>query len=115
MDWDEIRAQCPKLYRNGMVFECGLGWADIIRDLSVKIEKILDENPDLFEVYAIQVKEKYGTLRFYMQSETDEIIDLIFEAEALSTQTCESCGRPAKMRGRRWMEVRCDKCYGVTK
>jgi len=121
--WDEIRQKCPRLYKNGIVFECGLGWADIILALSLKIENILEknanrpiilENVDKFgsEMYAVQVKEKYGTLRFYMSCETDEISNLIHETEALSSQTCENCGAFAKMRGTKWLEVKCDKCYG---
>lgn len=93
-----------------------------MHDLSIKIEKILDEYSERYkvvegeesetiEIFAVQVKEKYGTLRFYMSCETDEIIDLISDAEALSSQTCESCGEPAKMRGKFWLEVKCDKCY----
>jgi hypothetical protein len=115
MNWDEIKAKCPKLYQKRFTFECGLGWADIIHDLSVKIEKILEENPDCIEMFAVQVKEKYGSLRYYMEQETDEIIDMISDAEALSTQTCENCGAPAKMRGKRWIITRCDKCYGAQK
>jgi len=107
-----------------MVFECGIGWSELIHDLSVKIEKILErksdkpvilENVNKFEMYATQVKEKYGTLRFYMSLMTDEIEDLIEEAEALSSQTCECCGMPGKMRGKSWYEVRCDNCYKETK
>lgn len=111
--WKEIYKQCPKLYKHGIAFECGIGWSNIINDLSLKIEKILEDNPDYQEIYAIQVKEKYGTLRFYLQTETDEITNLISEAEALSSQTCESCGEPAKMRGKRWIETLCDQCFGV--
>lgn len=112
--WDKIRQKCPKLYRNGIIFECAHGWYDIIDELSVKIENILEkyENDDM---YAIQVKEKYGTLRFYMSCETNEIVELIDEAEALSSQVCETCGAPAKMRGVCWIEVKCDKCFGGTK
>jgi hypothetical protein len=113
--WSEIIAECPKLYRNGMNFECGIGWANIINDLSLKIEDILNKKPSENRIFAIQVKEKYGTLRFYMSKDTEEIIDLITDAEALSSQTCESCGAPAKMRGARWVEVKCDQCYPETK
>ena len=63
------------------------------------------------EMFAIQVKEKYGTLRFYMSCETDEISALIEEAEAFSTRTCEVCGNPGILRGEKWFLVRCDKCY----
>jgi len=120
--WDTIRQECPKLYKEGIAFECAHGWYDIVYDLSVKIEKILNEyaenhkrvegeENEIFEMFAVQVKEKYGTLRFYMSLETDEISDLIHEAEALSSQTCESCGASAKMRGTRWFEVKCDACF----
>lgn len=120
--WDTLRGTFPRLYKNPLAFECGPGWYDILYGLSIKIERILEdmaksynivegEENELFDMFAVQVKEKYGTLRFYMSSETNEISDLIEEAEALSSQTCESCGAPAKMRGTYWMEVKCDECF----
>ncbi len=120
--WDMLRQECPKLYKERISFECSLGWYNILHDLSIKIEKILNdyaeknkviegEENEIVEMFAVQVKEKYGTLRFYMSHVTDEISDLIHEAEALSSQTCESCGVPAKMRGCSWFEVKCDACY----
>ena len=120
--WDRLRQACPRLYKNDIAFECGHGWYNILHDLSVKIERILDEfsnthvvpegeKDEFVEMFAIQVKEKYGTLRFYMSCETDKISNVIEEAEALSSQTCESCGAPAKIRGTSWMEVKCDNCF----
>lgn len=122
--WDIIRQECPRLYKEGIGFECASGWCNIIYDLSIKIEKILNdyaenhkvpegEEYERFEMFAVQVKEKYGTLRFYMSCETDEITDLIHEAQALSSQTCENCGAPAKMRGKSWIEVKCDTCFNT--
>jgi hypothetical protein len=73
------------------------------------------ENGGEIEMFAVQVKEKYGTLRFYMSASTDEINDLISDAEALSSQTCYVCGDNGKMRGETWYEVKCDKCYGDNK
>jgi hypothetical protein len=120
--WDILRQKFPRLYRDDIIFECAHGWYDIVHDLSIKIEKILEdyaerhkvpegEEVENIEMFAVQVKEKYGTLRFYMSTETDEITDLITDAEALSSQTCENCGSPVKMRGTHWLEVKCDKCY----
>ena len=109
--WVEILQKCPSLYREGFLFECGPGWFNLIKDLSLKIEKIIQENDDKSEMFAVQVKEKYGTLRFYMSSETERIIELIQEAETASSQICEVCGEVGKIRGVRWFEVRCDKCY----
>jgi hypothetical protein len=124
--WDILRQECPKLYKHGIAFDCDIGWYDIVHTLSIKIEKILNdyaennkavegEENEIIEMFAVQVKEKYGTLRFYMSSETDEISDLIHEAEALSSQTCESCGASAKMRGARWFEVKCDACFAANR
>jgi hypothetical protein len=120
--WDTLRGNFPRLYKKPIAFECGPGWYDILYSLSTKIERILEDiaksyertegkENELFHMYAVQVKEKYGTLRFYMLRETDEISDLIEDAEALSSQTCENCGAPGKMRGACWMEVRCDQCF----
>ena len=120
--WNTLRALCPKLYKNGLAFECAIGWYDILHELSLKIERILEKDAEKYkaiegeeneyiEMFAVQVKEKYGTLRFYMSCETDEISDLIHEAEAVSSQTYEVCGAPGKMRGKTWFSVRCDNCY----
>ena len=94
----------------------GDGWFDLIWDLSSKLEpliqKFIDENQDT-ELYpkAFQVKEKFGGLRFYMTCGTDEISDLISEAQALSLKTCEECGQPgwARIVGR--VHTLCDYCH----
>ena len=94
----------------------GDGWFDIIGDLSSKLEpiiqKFIDENQDT-ELYpkAAQVKEKYGGLRFYMTSGSDEIYDLTDKAEALSLKTCEVCGKPGEQRGGGWIHTLCDDCH----
>lgn len=59
---------------------------------------------------AVQVKEKFGTLSFYMSSGNDEIWNLIREAERKSAKTCEECGKPGKLRGGGWIKTLCDEC-----
>lgn len=59
---------------------------------------------------ASQVKEKYGTLRFYMTTETKEMTQYINEAESLSAVTCETCGNPGKMCNTGWCNTICDDC-----
>lgn len=121
-DWQLLKAKCPRLYKNDMYFECGLGWYNILNVLSIKIERILDkyaenakipkgEDNENCEIYAVQVKEKYGRLRFYMSWEDDEIRELIKVAELLSTQVCEKCGARGKIRSTGWLETNCDKCF----
>lgn len=46
---------------------------------------------------AVQVKEKFGSLRFYVQYSTDEIEDLIDQAVIESLHTCEVCGAEARL------------------
>ena len=60
---------------------------------------------------ASQVKEKFGGLRFYMTCGTDEIYNLIEEAEALSYKTCEVCGKPGEERPSGWIHTLCDYCH----
>ena len=71
--------------------------------------------PDLGVEYfpcASQVKEKYGTLRFYMTCETQEMSDLISVACKKSAVTCENCGKPGKRNKTGWISTLCDSCRG---
>ena len=67
---------------------------------------------ELFHPKAVQVKEKLGTLRFYMNSETKEMSELISKAESLSYKTCEYCGAPGKQREGGWIKTLCNNCEG---
>lgn len=92
--------------------DVGPGWFGIIEDLSSKLEpvlrKIRAERGDYPK--ALQVKEKFGGLRFYMTWETKEIDDLIDEAEEKSYKTCEDCGAPGETRPGGWIRTLCDDC-----
>lgn len=57
----------------------------------------------------VQVKEKFGTLRFYINAGTDEHYNYITFAEVMSAVTCETCGAPGKRRGRGWIYTACDE------
>lgn len=87
-------------------FECGDGWFDIIYQLS---KNITDLDPD---VQAVQVKEKWGELRFYINGGTNEVYDLIDEATELSLKTCEECGTRENVTTNDcgWVSTLCDKC-----
>lgn len=60
----------------------------------------------------IQIKEKYGSLRFYLTYYDDHISTLIGFAEAYSERVCETCGAPGTMCSQGWMKVSCEKCKG---
>jgi len=96
----------PKLYENIGFFECGEGWYDLLYDLSVKLEP--------FDVIVLQVKEKYGGLRFYITGGSDEVFDLITETENKSYSICMTCGSEGKLRKHNgWSITLCDKCDSI--
>ena len=87
-------------------FEHDDGWFKIIWNLCEKIESLAK---DTFEV--LQVKEKFGTLRFYTSSSTNEIEKFIDEAEELSSKTCELCGQEGSLHtSGGWLKTLCSKC-----
>lgn len=59
---------------------------------------------------ASQVKEKFGTLRFYMTGQTKEMDAIIEEATRKSAVTCEDCGKKGKLYAKGWCVVRCVSC-----
>lgn len=69
-------------------------------------EDISDEFP---QVEAIQVKEKFGTLRFYTDYGNNYIYGAIAMAESMSAVTCETCGAPGKLYTHGWWHVACNE------
>ena len=80
-------------------FECGDGWFPLINQLMSNIQHHLDwKNKDsevVPQVTLDQVKEKFGTLRFYYTGGDDYIRGMVAMAEAMSGILCEKCGKPA--------------------
>jgi len=96
-------------------FGCGDGWEPIIRTLSAQLEWL--NTMGVCRVEAVQVKEKFGTLRFYeavKEARQDlpagMVWALIETAEALSGQTCEDCGKFGRLREGGWLRTLCDEC-----
>jgi hypothetical protein len=61
------------------------------------------------QVIAVQVKEKFGTLRFYVDGGNEVTHAMINMAESMSARTCEKCGVPGKLRGKTWLYTACDE------
>lgn len=92
-------------------FECGDGWFDVIWKASQKLESILQALPEDERFRAAQIKEKFGGLRLYLDGpSTPEAEEIIREAEALASQTCEDCGQPGSVdRSHPWVRTLCDE------
>ena len=96
-------------------FSCGDGWYELIDGLSAALEKKIVElkekrTPAEELPKAVQVKEKFGGLRFYMSCATEEMYKLIHDAENKSYTICETCGAEGEIRHGGWVRTLCDKC-----
>ncbi len=91
-------------------FDCGDGWYDLIDHLCGEIQHHLKKNakPNTPQFVASQVKEKFGTLRFYGSGGDDKIDAFVWFAESFSGRICETCGAPGKSRGSGWLYTACD-------
>ena len=99
-------------------FECGDGWFNILDQLMGNIQHHIDWNNKNFEkgykqykevpqVTLDQVKEKFGTLRFYYSGGDDTVDGMVRMAESMSAVTCEECGNPGKQVGGGWITTLC--------
>lgn len=87
-------------------FECGDGWFNLIWKLCEDIEKT--KPAEDFEV--VQVKEKFGGLRFYVTNSTEKVFKLINIAEEESYKICEVCGKPGSVDTKKhWVKTLCEE------
>ena len=70
-------------------------------------QKILDTALDELPII-VQIKEKFGGLRFYINNGTEEMENYIRFAESMSLCTCARCGSPGKIRNTGWSRTLCD-------
>ena len=135
----KLATNYPKIFKNvggdPMVtcmawgIECNDGWYDLLDTLCYtmqqhceaantryvietdKYEFVIEGDPEYVQVVAAQVKEKMGTLRFYVDggdTTTEAMIEL---AEAMSRRLCELCGSPARRNIESgWLHTTCDAC-----
>ena len=92
--------------------ECGDGWYWLIDNLCNCIQGYVDAN-DRPQVEAVQVKEKFGTLRYYINNGNDYIYGMISLAETLSYNVCENCGSITEITHTKgWIKTLCKTCAG---
>ena len=80
----------------------GPGWSSLLADLISDLDKLG------WDGRIIQVKEKFGGLRFYTGGQnSSESQKRIREAEELSYKVCEMCGKPGTPGGVGWVKTMC--------
>jgi len=107
---DKLFKKHNKILDSVHYLEVSDGWYKLIDRLCEAIQTIVDSE-SLEQVKAVQVKEKFGGLRFYTAEyvESPEIQKLIEEAESASYVTCETCGSPASCEAPNgWYKTSCE-------
>ena len=92
--------------------EIGLGWMPLVDCLCGMIQAYINHNK-LPQLEAVQVKEKFGGLRFYVSGGIDNYIDGMIElAGDLSYFICEDCGtmRNVSRNIKGWVRTLCPEC-----
>jgi hypothetical protein len=93
-------------------FEHEDGWFDILwrlcEDLETRVAEFEQATGLQFEV--MQVKEKFGGLRFYVNCRKEKAIRQRIDAAIQeSFHTCEVCGHPGRQREGVYSETVCDE------
>ena len=121
-------------------WECGSGWFNVLHEASCKLEALnLIYYPKYkVRIQADQVKEKFGTLRFYFsvicedaeRTKEQEVIvtamnswadEIVRWAEDECYKTCEECGNQIgtewspRCETTGWITYICDRCASKTK
>lgn len=88
----------------------GDGWYKLLYELCRELQRNTDVN-NRPQVVAAQVKEKFGGLRFYVDSGTDEQYGAINFAETFSFSICEECGHTKNVTTEgSWLRTLCSSC-----
>jgi hypothetical protein len=90
-------------------FACGPGWWPMLETLCATIQSHIDQSKGACPQVTIeQIKEKFGTLRFYYQGGDEFVSGAVWFAESMSGTICEECGSPGKPTQGGWIQTLCD-------
>lgn len=127
----DLKARYPYQFQGEAIgLELPPGWLPIFSRLCEDIDATLTkEEKQTF--YWVQLKEKFGTARFYCEmgeakdslrpeirgavlsfrpiAANEKIRDLIAEAEAATGDICQKCGEPGTLRRGTWWRTVCDR------
>lgn len=99
----------PKSYNRTYMDWMPDGWRIAFGDTFIEeLSKALGDNAKDFRI--LDIKEKFGGLRFYCYAATREVYDIIRKYERMSYHICISCGEPATKISKGWICPYCDQC-----
>lgn len=122
---NKLYEKYPKLFRQKDLsmqetclcwgLECGAGWYWLIDNLCNCIQGYIDAN-DKSQVEFVQIKEKFGMLRAYIDNADEYTYGMISLAASLSYKTCEMCGSTTDiMHTKGWIKTICTDCQNKKK
>lgn len=115
-----FKATYPRIFsqEKNFYWDIGDGWFQLMDELCRDIVKICADRHITIPT-CVQVKEKFGTFRFYLgasdggvdgtEQDRRDIHTLISRASRISAVTCEECGAPGELRTDGWAQTRCDE------
>ena len=119
--YEEFHAKWPRMFRD---VYCGFGlpkgWGPLVWNLCKLIDHHVNGNPHVWEYKdvkapdpsVVQVKEKFGGLRFYCHGTDDKIKGYIEMTEYLSHELCQECGtnQNVNKNSEGWRRAMCPPC-----
>lgn len=111
----ELPDEEERMFEFSVYDELPSGWAkafgmEMIDELGKEIDKVGVRD----KYYATQIKEKFGSLRWYDNGTTEEMDHIISKYSYLSSHICICCGRPDVGTTSGWITPMCEDCYGKT-
>lgn len=125
-DYDEFEQKMIEKYPEILGVEFGgfcinKGWWPVVEALCSNIQNHIDHRNEQYNTYkrgepvqqvvALQIKEKFGGLRFYYTGGDDTIRGMVYMAEAWANRVCEDCGAPSTKKTTGWIKTVCDEHY----
>lgn len=115
--WEQICSRFPSLFSgNDIGTQVGVGWWNPLEEGFERLAEVLSSYPPEVRFSVLQIKEKFGQLRFYYtlsEAAPDDlrqvVCSIVCEIERKADTMCEVCGEPGHRDGRTWIRTMCDK------
>ena len=122
--YPKIFAGKDKSIRESLIpfgIETGDGWYWLVDSLCQAIQNHCEgfafdkgKPVEQYQVEAVQVKEKFGGLRFYVNGADDKVYGMINLAEQMSYKICERCGSTDGVtQTKGWIYTLCKNCLKI--